>query len=85
MDTHHLVSMANQIGSFHASLPNRADALKGTANHIRRFWDPRMRRALLEHIDSHGGEGLDPLVLEAIRANRADLTPPPARKADRTA
>jgi formate dehydrogenase subunit delta len=85
VDIDHLVSMANQIGSFHASLPNRAEALKGTANHIRRFWDPRMRRALLAHIDTKAGEGLDPLVLEAVRAHRADLTPPPARKADRTA
>ena len=85
MDIHHLVAMANQIGGFHASLPNRAEALKGTANHIRRFWDPRMRKALLAHLDATGGEGLDPLVLESVRANRADLTPPPARPADRRA
>lgn len=86
MDVHHLVAMANQIGNFHASLPDRAEALTGTANHIRRYWDPRMRKALLAHIDSKGGEGLDPLVMEAVRAHRADLTPPPpTRPADRTA
>jgi hypothetical protein len=40
-----------------------------------------MRRALLEHIDQHAGEGLDPLVLDAVAAHRAELTPPPARRA----
>jgi formate dehydrogenase subunit delta len=85
VDIHHLVSMANQIGGFHATLPNRAEALKGTANHIRRSWDPRMRRALLAHIDDKGGEGLDPLVLESVRAYRSDLTPPPAPKAGKKA
>ncbi len=87
MDIHHLVGMANQIGGFHASLPNRAEAVSGTAIHIRRSWDPRMRRALLAHVDTKGGEGLDPLVLEAIHTHRAELTPPPPppRPADRTA
>ena len=81
MDIHHLVDMANQIGRFHRSFPDHAEALKGTAMHIRRSWEPRMRRALLAHIDGAAGEGLDPIVLEAIAAFRAELTPPvPARK-----
>jgi len=80
VDTHHLVDMANQIGQFHRSFPDHAEALRGTAMHIRRSWDPRMRRALLAHIDTTGGEGLEPLVLEAIAAFRTELTPPvPAR------
>lgn len=81
MDIHHLVEMANQIGQFHRSFPDHAEAVRGTAMHIRRSWDPRMRRALLAHLDSTGGEGLEPIVLEAIAAFRAELTPPvPARK-----
>ena len=67
MDIHHLVEMANQIGQFHRSFPNHAEALKGTAMHIRRSWDPRMRRALLDHIAA-GGAGLEPIVLEAVAA-----------------
>lgn len=74
MDIHHLVEMANQIGQFHRSFPNHAEALKGTAMHIRRSWDPRMRRALLEHIAA-GGEGLEPIVLEAVAAYVTELTP----------
>ncbi|MGU7776422.1 formate dehydrogenase subunit delta, partial [Burkholderia sp. MR1-5-21] len=45
MDTGHLIDMANQIGEFFASMPDRDEALAGIADHIRRFWEPRMRRA----------------------------------------
>jgi formate dehydrogenase subunit delta len=43
----------------------------GTAEHIRKFWDPRMRGAIFEHLDA-GGEGLDPNVREAIAALKAE-------------
>ena len=75
MEIEHLVEMANQIGAFHRSFPDHAEALKGTAMHIRRSWEPRMRKALLAHIDSTQGHGLDPIVLEAIAAYRTELTP----------
>jgi len=78
MDAERLVQMANQIGQFHESFPDHAEALLGTATHIRRFWDPRMRRALLAHLDQEGAPGLGPLVREAIGAHRAYLEPPPA-------
>lgn len=71
-----LIRMANQIGQFHQSFPDRAEGLNGTAMHIRRFWDPRMRRALLAHIDETGGAGLDEMALEAIQAYRNELRPP---------
>jgi formate dehydrogenase subunit delta len=76
VDVEHLVKMANQIGQFYQTLPDHAAAVSGTANHIRRFWDPRMRRAILAHLDAHGGDGLDPLVVEALRTNRSTLEPP---------
>lgn len=46
MDHGHLIDMANQIGAFFESMPDRDEALTGIAEHIRRFWEPRMRRAL---------------------------------------
>jgi formate dehydrogenase subunit delta len=78
VDAEHLQEMANQIGKFYASLPNHEEALTGTFSHIRRFWDPRMRRALFAHLDAHGWAGLDPLVREAIEKNRVALEPKPA-------
>ncbi len=76
MNVERLVTMANQIGQFHAGLPDRAEALTSTATHIRRFWDPRMRRALLAHVDGEHGAGLEPFVVEAIATHRTLLEPP---------
>ncbi|MCF3639411.1 formate dehydrogenase subunit delta [Rhizobium sp. TRM95111] len=69
-----LVRMANQIATFFHSQP-REDGPLGVATHINKFWEPRMRRALFEIIDHHGGEGLDSLVMAAaplIRRPHAD-------------
>ncbi|MEH0166227.1 formate dehydrogenase subunit delta [Paucibacter sp. JuS9] len=68
-----LVSMANQIGSFFAAMPDHQEALDGIANHLKKFWDPRMRRELLAHVDATADSGLMPLVLEALGRHRAML------------
>lgn len=73
MDPRKLVKMANEIGSFFGAEPDRATAIEGVAGHIRRFWDPRMRRDLLRWVDDQGGAGLAALVLEAVRAHRTSL------------
>ena len=75
MDPKRLIHMANQIGEFFEADPERAAAMQGIADHIKRFWDPRMRTGLLQWVDDHDGEGLRPLVLEAIRTQRALLAP----------
>jgi formate dehydrogenase subunit delta len=59
-----LVYMANQIGKFFASQGTDA-AVAGTADHIKKFWDPRMRAAIHAHVEA-GGDGLDPSVRDAI-------------------
>jgi formate dehydrogenase subunit delta len=67
-----LVYMANQIGKFFASQgPEKAAA--GTADHIKKFWDPRMRAAIFAHVDA-GGAGLDPAVRTAIKSLMAAKT-----------
>ncbi len=67
-----LVKMANQIGTFFEAMPDRPAALPEMAQHIKRFWEPRMRRELLAHADN-GGEGLTPMAFEAIRRNREQI------------
>lgn len=59
-----LVQMANQIGKFFQA-QGRDKTVTGVADHIRKFWDPRMRKAIFAHLDG-GGSGLDPEVREAI-------------------
>ena len=58
-----MLHMANQIAVFFETKPH-AEGLEGYADHINRFWEPRMRRQLLDHIAA-GGTGLRPLALEA--------------------
>lgn len=59
-----LVYMANQIGKFFAS-QGSDQAVAGTADHLKKFWDPRMRAAILAHLEL-GGKGLDPSVRQAV-------------------
>jgi formate dehydrogenase subunit delta len=59
-----LVYMANQIGKFFVS--QRTDkAAAAIAEHLRKFWDPRMRAAIIAHVAA-GGDGLDPSVRNAV-------------------
>jgi formate dehydrogenase subunit delta len=65
MNHDRLVKMANQIATFFATQPGD-EAARATAEHIRAFWDPRMRAGIAEHAAA-GGEGLAPVALAAVR------------------
>ena len=60
-----LVYMANQIGKFFAH-QGEEKAIAGIADHLEKFWDPRMRKAILEYIEDNGS-GLHPTVLIAVQ------------------
>jgi formate dehydrogenase subunit delta len=64
MSPDRLVYMANQIGKFF-EFQKPEEIIPGIANHIDKFWDPRMRAAIFAYMDA-GGEGLDPPVREAL-------------------
>ncbi len=64
-----LVKMANQIGAFFGV--QKIGAAAGMAEHLRKFWAPHMREAISEHV-SHGGAGLDPIAIEAIKILQAE-------------
>jgi formate dehydrogenase subunit delta len=63
-----LVYMANQIGGFFKAQDMNAAPAK-IAEHLTKFWDPRMRQAIVAHLDA-GGEGLDPAVRRAVETLR---------------
>lgn len=64
MSPDRLIYMANQIGTFFASQgPDKAAA--SIAEHIGKFWDPRMRATIIAHLAT-GGAGLDPAVRAAV-------------------
>lgn len=59
-----LVAMVNQIGHFFAHQgPERAP--QSIADHMRKFWDPRMRAAIKDHL-AKGGAGLDAFAIKAV-------------------
>ena len=65
MSPERLIYMANQIGKFFAH-QGEDKAVAAIADHLEKFWDPRMRAAIVAHAASGGG-GLDPFVLKAVK------------------
>lgn len=70
MDANNLIKMANKIGTFFESMPNRAQAIEDIATHLKRFWDPRMRRAILKSMDDKEDAAMTDIVREAINTHR---------------
>lgn len=73
MNTDKLVKMANQIGTFFEAWPDREQALEGIANHLSKFWDPRMRQALLTHLENSADAGLSGIVRESLETHKSHL------------
>ncbi|MGA3295475.1 MAG: formate dehydrogenase subunit delta [Candidatus Acidiferrales bacterium] len=65
MESENMVHMANQIALFFASYP-KEEAVAGVTDHFRQFWEPRMRKQIVEYV-AHGGAGLHELALEAVK------------------
>jgi formate dehydrogenase subunit delta len=65
MDIGRLVAMANDIAAFFDSEPDKAVAAEGVRFHLARFWDPRMRREIITHVNAGGG-GLEPTARRAV-------------------
>ena len=66
MDNSNLIKMANNIGSFFKSEPDREVAIQGVAQHIRNFWEPRMRKQITDYLNNGGDELMD-IVAEAVK------------------
>lgn len=73
MDTVNLVRMANRIGDFFEAMPERDEALEGIAQHILKFWEPRMRRQLLAAIDAGETADLQDIVRSALVLHQDQL------------
>ena len=59
-----LVMMANQIGAFFKA-QGEAQAPAAIADHLKKFWEPRMRADIVAHLNA-GGAGLEPLVRKGV-------------------
>ena len=75
-----LIRKANRIGQFFEAMPDRNEGIEGIVDHIQKFWEPRMRTAILnflsEHPDGRSSHAeLSPIVLNAIESHRDRLSP----------
>ncbi len=61
--------MANQIGAFFKSYPDKEQATKDIAGHLNKFWPPVMRKKIVEIISSEDfkSEEMNKMVLDAIK------------------
>lgn len=75
MDLDNLIVMANKIGIFFAAQPDREEALAGIADHVKKFWEPRMRAQILAALGTEAGAGLSEIVNAALSAHRSMLQP----------
>lgn len=75
MDLDNLVVMANRIGSFFEAQPDRDEALAGIAEHVKKFWEPRMRAQILAALGTGADAGLSDIVRAALTRHRALLQP----------
>jgi formate dehydrogenase subunit delta len=66
-----LIYMANQIGAFFKAQDAETASAK-IAEHLLKFWDPRMRRAIVAHLDA-GGAGLEPAARGAVELLRSSM------------
>ena len=65
MNVEQLTKMVNDIAAFFESESGHEKAIDDVATHMRRFWDPRMRREIVAHF-AKGGEGLNDVSRAAV-------------------
>ena len=86
-----LIKMVNEIGDFFsgADVNDAQAASRDVANHIKRYWEPRMRAQMLKYYEERQGAGLTDLAKNAVAllhgASKAPPAPTPAAAAPSSA
>jgi len=77
-----LIKMANEIGEFFSGTGDQAEAAQAVANHLKRYWDPRMRAQIVGHYQQRAAAGLSDVARGAVaqlhEASRSAPPVPPA-------
>lgn len=66
MNAERLVAMVNDIANFFAAEPDRQAAIDGVASHLKRFWEPRMRKQIVAYARAQGAARLSSLASAAV-------------------
>lgn len=65
MHIERLITMANDIAAFFHGAVEPDEAAQSVATHLKRYWDPRMRKQIMEHHRA-GGAGLNELANKGV-------------------
>jgi len=76
MNLHGLIQNANRIGQFFAAQPDRDEAIAGLADHLKKFWEPRMRTQILAALGTADEASMGEIVVAALTRHRQMLQPP---------
>ena len=66
MNPERLAEMVNDIANFFAAEQDRDIAVDGVCNHLRKFWEPRMRKQIVAYVRDHGGVGMSNLAKAGV-------------------
>lgn len=75
MHIDYLIRMANDIAAFfvvHSDDTADDTAADNIRQHIKRYWDPRMKAQIVAHFDETRGAGMEGPVFAAIKALAAE-------------
>jgi len=73
-----LIKMTNEIGEFFAGTAEAPEAARAVANHLKRYWEPRMRAQMISYFEQRNGAGLTELARNAVALMVADSKAQPA-------
>jgi len=82
-----LIKMTNEIGDFFSGVEVKDPqaAAGDVANHLKRYWEPRMRAQMLKYYEERQGAGLRHVAKNAVAllyaASKAPATAAPAASA----
>ena len=65
-DSEILVDMANDIAAYFATQPDHGEAVQEMLTHLKKFWEPRMRRKIVQQVREGGAADLSPLARDVI-------------------
>jgi formate dehydrogenase subunit delta len=84
-----LIKMSNEITAFFVGELDEKEATAAVANHLRRYWDPRMRKQIIAYCEERQGAGLVDVAKNAVgqlaaqsKGSAGDAAPPQAAQAE---
>jgi formate dehydrogenase subunit delta len=62
-----LIKMANQISEFFQGTTDPEKAAADVATHLKRYWDPRMRKQIVAYCEERHGAGLTNTAIAGVQ------------------